>query len=272
MKKLLIFLFHIFNVLAVFGQGVIDEQQTVFFRNEKTFAVSLHSDGYGIGYRGAKRINYLNKNLYEIDFGTFKNPKEYKVQSYYVNASYVFGKINTATYLRGGVGKQHEIFKKADLGGIAVRYFYTGGISLSLYKPIYYKIANIYMPTGSDVYYLEITEDKFETAVQSPEDIYSKASFFKGISETKVLPGLYAKGGLNFEYSIEDKSIHAIEIGCQVNGYPKKIPIMAGDNNKAIFFSLFVSYRIGVIVDPLSKEKTSIFNFLSKKRVNEATL
>jgi len=269
MKKLLIFLFLSFSLTAaLYSQGEIDDQQKVFFRNEKSVAVSLHTDGFGLGYREGKRIDYLNKRIYEFDFGTLKHPKEYKLTSYYVNSSYIFGKANTAVYLRGGIGGQHEVFKKADLGGIAVRYFYVGGAALSLYKPIYYKVANVYVPQGSDTYYIQITEEKFEESIQSPEDIYSKAAFSKGLNEIKLIPGIYAKTGLNFEYSIEDKAIHAIEIGAQINGFPKKIPIMTGENNKAIYFSLFVSYRIGIIVDPLSREKTNIFTIFSRKQEN----
>lgn len=269
MKKLLIFLFISFSLYpAAFSQGEIDEQQKVFFRDEKSLAVSLHTDGFGFGYREGKRIDYLNKRLYEFDFLTIKHPKEHKQTSYYSSSTYVFGKMNSSIYLRGGIGGQHEIFKKADLGGIAVRYFYIGGAALSLYKPIYYKIANVYFVPGFENYYIKITEEKFEGSIHSPEDIFSKAPFSKGLDELKLLPGIYAKTGLNFEYSIEDKSIQAVEIGAQINGFPKKIPIMAGDNNKAIYFSLFVSYRVGIIVDPLSRKKTNFFRIFSGNRVD----
>jgi hypothetical protein len=44
------------------------------------------------------------------------------------------------------------------------------------------------------------------------------------------------KAGFNFEYSKEDKIIHAIEFGAQINAFPKKIPIMAGQIIKPCFF------------------------------------
>ncbi|MGI5914565.1 MAG: hypothetical protein ACOX5K_07610, partial [Bacteroidales bacterium] len=94
---------------------------------------------------------------------------------------------------------------------------------------------------------------------------YSKSAFTKGLREIKVIPGVYAKTGLNFEYSIEDKAIQAVEVGAQISGFPRQVPIMSGDNNKAIFFSLFVSYRIGIIVDPLSREKTGLLKIFNKK-------
>ena len=249
--------------VSLYAQGEIDEQQTVFFRNERSFAILLNSDGLGVSYREAKRKNYLNKSLLEIDLGTLRHPKEYKVSNPYTTGTgtFVFGKMNSAYFLRGGIGHQREIYKKADLGGVAVRYFYSAGPVLCFYKPIYYRV--LYPITTIEY---EIKEEKFGVSIHDPSDIYSKASVFKGIGETKVLPGLYAKAGFNFEYSKEDKIIHAIEAGAQINAFPKSVPIMADADNKAIFFSLFVSYRFGVIIDPLHPEETRFSNLFKKRR------
>jgi len=267
MKKLLIITVMLMSgAVAVTAQGVIDEQQKVFFRNERTFAVLLSTDGYDLNYREARRINYLNKRLLEADIGTLKHPKEYRVNNPYAQTagSFIFGKLNSVMYLRGGIGHQHELFSKADRGGVAIRYFYSGGPVLSLYKPIYYKVL---YPVFTSQYLYEIREEKFEETIHTPIDIYSRASFTRGLKEIKALPGIYAKGGLNFEYSKQDKVIHAIEIGPQINAFPKKIPIMASPDNKAIFFSLFVSYRMGVIVDPLHPEETRLKNLFRRKKM-----
>jgi hypothetical protein len=244
------------------AQGDLNEQQKVFFRNEKSLGLLLNSDGLGISYREAKRINYLNKNILEFDLGTLKHPKEYKMYNPYTTGtgSYVFGKLNSVFFLRGGIGHQHEIFKKEDLGGVAIRYFISAGPVIALAKPIYYRIMYI---SGNQ---FTLKEEKFDITVHQPTDIYSKASFTKGFNEIKAYPGLYAKGGFNFEYSKEDKVIHAIELGAQINAFPKKIPIMAGSDNKALFFSLFVSYRFGVIIDPLHPEETKLANLFRKKK------
>jgi hypothetical protein len=267
MKKLLIIaVIILFGAISLIAQGDLDEQQKVFFRNERSFALLLNSDGFGISYREAKRINYLNKRLLEFDLGTLKHPKEYKVTNPYAQTagSFVFGKLNTVIFLRGGIGHQHEIFSKADLGGVAIRYFYAGGPVISLYKPIYYKVL---YPTSSTGATLEIREEKFEeSSIHQPLDIYSRASFTKGLSEIKALPGVYAKAGFNFEYSKQDKIIHAVETGAQVNVFPREIPIMASPDNKAIFFSLFVSYRFGVIVDPLHPEETRFSNLFRRQK------
>jgi hypothetical protein len=263
MKKLLITaVLLLFGAVLLFAQGELNEEQKVFFRNERSFAILLNTDGIGVSYRGAKRIDYLNKRLIEIEAGTLKHPKEYKLSNPYIQGgTFVFGKLNSTIYLRGGIGHQHELFKKADLGGIAIRYFYSAGPVIALYKPIYYKVL---YPISVNEY--DIKEEKFSSSIALPQDIFSKSAFTKGLNETKVLPGLYAKAGFNFEYSKEDKAIHAIEIGAQINVFPKKIPIMASSDNKSIYFSLFVSYRFGMIIDPLHPELNKFSNIFRRKK------
>ncbi len=263
MKRLLILaVIVLYGTFSLYAQGELNEQQKVFFRNEKSFAILLNTDGVGLSYRGARRIDFRNKNLFEVDAGTLKLIKEYKQSSYWVQgSSFIFGKLNSTIFVRSGIGHQHEIFKKADLGGIAVRYFYTAGPVLAIYKPIYYRVLHL-LPNGDT----ELIDKIFDSSIASPQDIYSKAAFTKGFDGIKFLPGLYAKGGFNFEYSKEDKVIHAIELGAQINAFPKKIPIMYGSDNKALFFSLFVSYRFGIILDPLDPESNKLSNIFRRKK------
>jgi hypothetical protein len=264
MKKLLIIaVFFLYGAVSVNEQGDLDEQQKVFFRNERSFAFLLNSDGLGLSYREARRVNFLNKRLLEFDIGTLKHPKEYRISNPWTTGtgSFVFGKLNSVMFIRGGIGHQHEIYKKADLGGVAIRYFYSAGPVIALYKPIYYRVL---YPISLNEF--ELRDEKFEVSIHQPTDIYSKARFTKGLNEIKALPGIYAKAGFNFEYSKEDKVIHAVEIGAQVNAFPKTIPIMASPDNKAVFFSLFVSYRFGVIIDPLHPEETRFSNLFKKKK------
>ena len=267
MKKLLIIVvIFLFGAITLHAQGELDKQQKVFFRNERSFGILLNSDGVGISYREAKRIDYRNKWLLEFDGGTLKNLKEYKQSSQLAQGgSYFFGKLNSTFYLRAGFGHQHELYKKTDLGGIAVRYFYSAGPVLAILKPIYYRVSYLIPNTGNEY---EEKDEKFDNSMASAQDIYGRASFIKGLNETTILPGLYAKAGFNFEYSKEDKIIHAVEFGGQLNAFPKRVPIMAVSNNKALFFSLFISYRFGMILDPLDPESNKLSNIFRRKRNN----
>lgn len=262
MKKLLVKIILLLSAIpSLSGQGELNEQQRIFFRNERSFAVMLNSDGIGIGYRDSRRLNYLNKRFFEIEAATLRHPKEYKLSSIYPQAgSFVFGKLNSVFYLRGGLGQQHELFPKADLGGVAVRFLYSGGPVFALYKPIYYRIIR---PVSIDEAILR--EEKFDVQIHDPTMIYGRASFARGLNEIKMLPGLYARTGFNFEYSKEDKIIHAVEVGAQVNAFIKKIPIMETTQNKAVFFSFFVSYRFGIVVDPLNPEANKLSNIFKRK-------
>jgi hypothetical protein len=135
---------------------------------------------------------------------------------------------------------------------------------VAVYKPIYYKFL---YPVSQ--YEFVLKEEKLDVDLyeHSPEFIYSKAPFTKGLNETKVLPGLFGKLGFNFEYSKEEKLIHAVEVGVSLSAFPKKVPIMATTENKAVFFSLFVSYRFGVIIDPLNPETNKFSYLFRRKRV-----
>jgi hypothetical protein len=264
MRNLLITaVFFSLSIIISYGQVELDLQQKAFYRNERTFGILLNTDGYGLSYREGKRIDFRNKRLYEIDLGILKHPREIKLQnpSFPTGSSFIFGKLNSVFFLRGGMGRQHELFTKEDLGGVAIRYFYSVGPDIIFYKPIYYKV--LYLLTSTSY---EIREEKFHESIHSVYDIYSKAPFTKGLKETSVVPGIYGKAGFNFEYSREDKVIHAIELGSTLSIFPKKIPIMAANDNKAIFFSLFISYRMGLIIDPLDPQSNRISTIFIRNR------
>jgi len=263
MKRLLILLAALLiwtNSLK--SQGDLDEQQRIFFRNEKSLGIQLNSDGLGFGYRIANRTNYRNKNILEFELGTIKHPKEYKFTSY-DGSSFVFGKKNFPMYFRASIGRQRELYSKADLGGVSIRFLYSGGPTLAVYKPIYYEVGRV---VSNDPLNLHIIVENKKFDLDAGQLIYGRSSFFKGFNEIGVIPGVFAKTAFAFEYSKEDKIIHSIEVGANFNAYLKEIPIMATNDNKALFFNLFVSYRFGMVVNPLNPESNKMKNLFGGKQ------
>ena len=247
MKKLLILCIILGSaILPLLGQGEIDDQKRVMFRDESSFGGFLNSNGFGINYRYGFWRNARNQFLLGGDLNYVKHPKEVKttVAYDYNTRRYVFGKENLFWELKGIAGWQHELFRKYDRTGISVRFFYDGGLSIGFLKPIYYEVY-----TFSSTGVVTSSEFKKYDPIDHQTQIGGRAPFYMGFNELQVVPGLTAKTGLSFEYSERDAIIHALEAGIAITVYPKHIPIMATEQNNFLFFNLFVGYRFGKVVN-----------------------
>lgn len=244
-KFFFIIAFSLFFV-DLFSQNYDNEDvPKIFYRNERTISLNLTTNGWGLGYRYGNRINFFEKRIYEFDFSIIKHSKEVKSSSVLFDSdSFVFGKLNNVFDFRFGIGKQNEIFSKRDPGSVSVKYFYTIGPCIALKKPIYYEIINYVSDTIS-----AITEEKFNAKIHTSGDIKGKASFFTGFDELKIVPGAYIKAGFNFEFSQSETIIHALELGAMFQAYTNSLEIMAVDDNQQFLFTLFVSYRLGKIIN-----------------------
>ncbi len=222
---------------GLLAQGEIDTQRKIFYNNERTFSFSLNSNGFSANFQYAKRIDGFNKRLYSADFSLYKDLKEERIT---YTSKYVYGKLNHVYALRGGIGNQRELFGKRDKGGIAIRFFYLGGFSIGLIKPIYYDI--LYSNTN------QIKEEKFVYGKHFFGDIMGTSPYFRGLNEISVSPGAFVKSGVSFEYSAKEKKVRALEAGLCFDAYLLEVPIMAVDKNRHFFFAIFLTYRFGKIV------------------------
>lgn len=248
-----------------YAQGDIDTQEKILYRNERSLAFLLNSNGMGGNFRYAKRITYLRKTLYEVDLTVIKHPKEVRIYSSSFSSStsksYIYGKINSFINLRAGIGYQREIYQKHDRGGIAIRYFYNAGPDLGFAKPIYYNYVTLLYVDGQ--VFPEYSTEKFSESQHAyPTEITGKASFFKGFDEISLIPGVYGKIGLTMEFGRSEQIVNALEGGLIFDAFLKKVPIMATEDNNRFFFSLFISYRFGKAID-VSRRKPK------KTRVDE---
>jgi len=238
--------------LLGYAQGEIDTQDKILYRNEKSLAFLLNSNGIGGNFRFAKRITYLKKTLYEADLVTIKHPKEVRIYASTTTSntakSYIYGKTNSFINLRAGIGFQREIFQKQDRGGISIRYFYDIGPDIGFSKPIYYRYITVLYVDGY-VTYTYSTEKFGDSQHAYPTEITGRASFFKGFDEISLFPGAFGKIGVTMEFGRNEQIINALEGGLVVDAFIKKVPIMATENNHRLFLSLFVSYRFGRAVD-----------------------
>lgn len=263
-KRIIVFLGAVNCFFTVYAQGEIDLQPKVFYRNEWSLALMLNSNGFGANYRYGLHLNAADKRLFEVDFAYMKDPKEQKTYVNIMNstARYVEGKKNLAFDFRIGYGKQHEITRKHDVGGVAIRYFYNFGPSIVLLKPVYYNVGE-----ASDRIIVPFPKPQKYDPNWQGQNIYviSRASFFKGFDDMGIDPGVFGKFGFNFEFGKHDRNIQALEAGLIGEAFIKKVEIMDFTDssglqpktakNRQLFLTLFVSIRFGKIVDPYEVKK-----------------
>lgn len=250
MKLLFVLTFTLFSFLTVpqfsAAQGEIRQEGDILLKNESSFGITLTNLGYGFGYRYGKHRWAKTKNIFQADFYYLKHPKEIKSSSYYYpNKSYVYGKVNTLFNLHFTYGIQQELFSKEDEGGISIRWFATGGPALAFLKPNYYEITyrlGEYIEEDFDTYYNNTTHAGI---------IIGDASFFRGLGETRIVPGVNLKAGVNFDYHSSNEIYNALEAGIIFDAYMNSLPIMSENLVKAspFLFQLFISYRFGRIID-----------------------
>jgi hypothetical protein len=271
-KRLIIFTCIISYSLIIFAQGEIDLQPKVFYRNEWSIAFLLNSNGVGGNYRYGKRIDARNKRLFEVDFAYMKHPKESRTYTI-SGAKAVYGKTNLAFDWHFAYGKQHEMFRKHDVGSVAIRYFYNYGPALVMLKPVYYNVVKAVPVYDSGGRFIGVQYQRWgDPAIFDPtwyndnKYVESRASFFKGFDKLSFVPGIFGKFGFNFEFSKKDRIIHALECGVTGEVFAKKLKIMDFSapapgstdvaKNQQFFLTVFVSYRFGRIVDPYEVKKS----------------
>jgi len=220
-----------------------ESDNKILLRKEWSIGVIASSKGVGMGYRYGKHVTGYKKRMLEAEINTMKHPKEIKTISPFENAkSYVYGKLNNLFIIRTGIGIQKIINNKPIEGGIEVRYFYYGGINLSITKPIYLYILN-FSPSSSSTYIY--TLEKYNPNEHFTDNIFGRGPFIKGFNELSFYPGLYIKGGINFEYSQDDKNLNVLEMGICTDFSPKPIKMMAFNKSNNYFISLYLSLNFG---------------------------
>ena len=239
-RNLFLLFILIISSRTVFAQGEIQTEKEIFFRNERSIGILFNNNGIGIDYRYGKFINAYKKHLYEINLNNLKHYKEVKiVNPWYPSLNrYVYGKVNTVFDINAGKGRQNVYFFKQDAGSVEIRSFYFAGFSLAVLKPIYYKVR----------YSQDLEKyEKFDPVLHRSSDIIGKAGYFYGIDETFIIPGIYIKAGVSFEYAKRDFQIRALEAGVTVNAFLQTPEIMAQIDNQQIVISVFLLYRFGKV-------------------------
>lgn len=222
--------------------GVADQVELIY-KNDFTVGAVIHSSGFGINYRRGKHLTGYKRLLFEAEGVNISHPKEIKTRNpYFDNSSgFYYGKQYSLIALRGGIGVQRVLYGKSDRKGVEIRLISFIGPTFGFAKPIYLEI--IY--PSSDPRTLNIVTERYDPAKHTPYNIYGRASYFRGIENTKIYPGVYGKLAFSGEYGEYDDDIKALEVGVSVDAFPKVIPIMAYAKNNQFYVNLYIHFMWG---------------------------
>lgn len=227
------------SVAAKIKDRSFDDTQ-VLLKQEFTIGAMIHTQGFGLLLRRAKNKTFLRKRLFELEAVSMEHPKEIKaVNPYYENSnSYVYGELNQIVVTRFGYGRHNVLYAKMDKG-VEIRYLYIGGFSLAWAKPIYLEIGYPTIP-----YEYTVTE-RYDPERHSVDNIFGRASVFRGIEKMQFYPGMYGKFGFSFEYGRKQKRVRSLEAGVVIDYYIQDVPMMARIKNDPFFLTFYLSFNFG---------------------------
>ncbi|MGB3083373.1 MAG: hypothetical protein WBB21_01555 [Saprospiraceae bacterium] len=219
----------------------------IIYKKEWSIDAAIHTNGYYLGFNKAKIKNFHTTTFFHTDLGFLYHPKETRssrpnnvgLKSF---NSYKFGKQNQLLSVRLGRGIIKTLSEKARTKGIAIGYRLEGGIDLGILKPYYLKVLD--ERDGSfrikDIKYSDNPEDFLD-----PNHILGSSGFFRGITELSVIPGVYGRAAVRFDFGAFEKMIRCLEAGVQIDLYSKRPAIMINSLNPLQYINFYINLQLG---------------------------
>ena len=220
-----------------------EEEGVIHYKSHFAGGFKLVNDGYG-GFLEYAKAQSVNKALlFQFELDERKHSKEQKSTNPYVNsAPFIYGKMNFFYPLKLGVQQQFLLGNKGNRNGVSVSCNFGGGISLGLLRPYLVEVANAEQVT-SFVDYETLYDENFN--VNDSLGVIGGPSFGQGWSKLKMIPGIYAKSALRFDYGKYNEVISGLEIGASLEYYSKKIPQMIAIKQEQLFLGVYLSLIFG---------------------------
>ncbi|MDQ2718482.1 MAG: hypothetical protein M3Z26_01790 [Bacteroidota bacterium] len=215
-----------------------EEEGVIVYRKSFVFGAKLISDGYGMFFELGRASSVKKSILYQLEISERKNVREEKSNSFYSNTNpFIYGKENFFYPVKLGLQQQIVLGNKSNKNGVSITANYGGGISAGLLRPYYVQVQQ-----GNGIGFIKYSQDSTDFLNAK---IYGGPNFGKGWSDLTVVPGVYAKTALRFDYGAYNEIISAIEVGITGDYYTKKIPLMVQNPQRQFFFSGYVAILFG---------------------------
>jgi hypothetical protein len=228
----------------VSGTGII-------YSSEKSGQFGFTSArGWRLGYAKGTMKTYYKTTLFQLTLGEIKHEKEQRQSSdpAFGRAwrAYSYGKQNNFFALRMGWGAKRYFTEKARQKGVVVGFSYLVGPTLGILKPYYLAVRRLGDFPGNP----RIVVEKYDAEENADlfldnTKIAGAASVFRGFSDPKVTVGGSASLAIHLDWGAFDEYLKALEVGIQLDLFPKKVPILVGENNRSYFVNFFAILEFG---------------------------
>ena len=217
---------------------VVDEEH---YHSILSFGLTTNTNSGLLGGLAARKEIIINSDALHPQFHyiglEFVNVNAYHENSISPNgSSFVYGKKNYLLALRPQYGREFNLFKKSSDGGVNINGILAAGPSIGILKPYYIEYALSSRSTSSVAY---------DPSIHDKGRIIGTGSFFSGFGQSKFVPGVHVKAGLNFELDSYRKGNISVEVGFLADIYSKPVDMFAFGDNQQTFTSGYLTIFFG---------------------------
>jgi hypothetical protein len=248
---------HIYSLLVLqfcFGWQLLAQASNKKERTDYHKEFSVGMGVVGRGFNSSFIYGLANKpyvtTLFNVDLLELKSAKEKKQNlqngggGRNSNGSILYGKQNNFYLMRVGWGRKHYISEKSNDQSITLALSYQTGFSSGFLKPYYLKLAYFNASGAVDVRTEAYTNEN-EYLFLDPNAIRGKGGFGMGWDDLKILPGFFTKASVWVDFGADQSFLTALELGVNVDYFPRRVPIMALTENSPVFINISANFYMG---------------------------
>jgi len=218
-----------------------EEEGVLKFKKQFVAGFKLTNDGAGGFLEFAKAQTKTKGLLFQLEFTERKHVKEEKLQNEFGTSSpVIYGKINYFYPVKIGAQKQYLLGNKSNKNGVSVTANFGGGLSLGLLRPYLVEVDK-----GNGDYAFVGYNSPDSNYFLNPNSIVGGPSLSNGWNQLKIVPGVYLKPAVRFDYGKYNELVSAVEIGATAEYYFKKIQQMINVKQHQFFLGAYVALIFG---------------------------
>jgi hypothetical protein len=217
-----------------------EEEGIINYRKQTDFGAKLVSDGYGIFMDIGRAKSVKRSLLYQLEIGERKSTREVKQSNTNdpTSSPFILGKENFFYYTKLGVQEQFLLANKANKNGVNITCNIGGGLSFAILRPYEYEV----LEADGSSKFVQLNTIIADTTIQG---LLGGPTLSQGWEDLSLVPGIYGKAALRFDYGHYSKTVTALEIGISAEYYTKNIPILYAVAPQQSFISVYAAIMFG---------------------------